>query len=79
MIEYKFPENTETTSFVCPICKHKMLSSEDAPNSIRGGGFTVWCGQAPEICPAQDVSGHGKSPKDAFEIVKEKFIARKDR
>jgi hypothetical protein len=73
------PSNWEVTTHKCPICNHLMHSKSDEAGELRAGGFTLWCSQPMDICPSQDVSGHAKTVKDAFQIVQEKFVARKDR
>ena len=79
MLKETMPDNTALTDYNCPVCKNKMLSVQDTAGSTRSGGFTVWCGQSIEVCSAQDVSGHARNVKEAFDIVKDKFLARKDR
>ena len=63
--------------FECPICKGELM--EQAGNQINPGdekyGITVYC---PHVtCPAKEVSGHGKTSVDAFNIIQEKFNKRK--
>jgi hypothetical protein len=79
MIKETMPDGTEITEYNCPVCKAPLYSAPDPLTGIRSGGYTVWCGQPNEVCRAQDVSGHGKNVKEAYQIIKEKFIARKDR
>jgi hypothetical protein len=64
---------------VCPVCKKEMdmgLGTAVHPGDSKYG-VVVYC---PHLdCPAQEVSGHGKDEKDAYRIVKEKFVKRDDR
>lgn len=79
MIKDVMPEGVETTEYKCPVCKSPMFSAPDPLTGIKVGGHTVWCGQSFAVCEAQDVSGHAKNAKEAYEIVKQKFLAREDR
>ena len=51
----------------CPVCGNPTLAMDDAT------GVKVWCGQGSDVCPPQDVSGHGRNDKDAYETLTDKF------
>jgi len=55
------------------VCQATMKSV--AGDHIHPGdpkfGWSVYCPSLP--CPAQEVAGHGKTEKEAFEIVTDKF------
>lgn len=61
------------TSYKCPVCKGNLVSqpgSKTHPNDEKYG-FTVFC---PHLtCPAQEVMGHGKNDKEAFEVITDRF------
>lgn len=63
----------------CPLCRHEL--AEMAGESIHPGnseyGVSLWCPN--HTCSAQDVSGHGRKAKDAYEVIVSKFTARKER
>lgn len=53
---------------VCPVCKHPLLSINDAT------GVMVWCGQGIEVCSStENPFGHGRNVKDAYETLKAKW------
>jgi len=61
------------TSYKCPVCQGPM--SAEAGDFLHPGdpkfGMYVFC---PSLtCPAQEVAGHGRNEKDAFEVVTDKF------
>jgi hypothetical protein len=66
----------KTIEMNCPVCKKPLVT-------VRGGaidpldGFTVYCatphGKEIGQCSAQEVSGHGRTAKDAFEVITDKF------
>ena len=68
----KFAEKDYTiTDFACPVCKRKMFTE------AHSGGVYVWCG-LPNIPRADgahcnEVTGHGKDSKAAYQIIVEKF------
>jgi hypothetical protein len=59
------------TEYKCPLCQTPMESHEgDGIN--RANGFTLVC--TFKLCPChENVYGHGKTEKDAFEIACLKF------
>lgn len=62
----------------CPLCQAELVS---APGSqIHPGdenyGITVWCPNAQ--CPAQEVSGHGSSIRQAVDVIYEKYKLPRD-
>lgn len=61
------------TLFKCPVCQGSLKSSPGDylhPNDPKFGMY-VYC---PSLqCPAQEVCGHGKNEKEAFEVVTDKF------
>lgn len=66
-------------NYPCPLCQQELteLFGESVhPNDIAYG-VTLTCKNIQ--CPAQEVSGHGKSAKEAFGIVQDKFMRREDR
>jgi len=63
----------------CPICQVEM--TEQIGETMHPGnpayGITLSC--LNPNCSAQEVMGHGKNVKEAWEVVQEKFIVRKER
>jgi len=61
------------TEYKCPVCSKNLNSSPGDyfhPGDAKFG-VTVYC---PHLnCSAQEVAGHGKNVKDAFEVVTDKF------
>ena len=64
------------SSFLCPICKKPMTiinGTEVSPTN----GVTIYCdtpyGKGLNQCKAQEVVGHGKNEKHAYEIVIQKY------
>jgi hypothetical protein len=54
----------------CPLCQTVLTPLQgDGINPVNG--WYLYC--ANKSCPAQEVSGHGKTVKDAFEVIGEKF------
>jgi hypothetical protein len=60
----------EQTSYACPVCRVNMVSHEGQVLDIRDG-MTVWCDN--KECRAQEVSGHGRNIKEAYEVILDKF------
>jgi hypothetical protein len=56
----------------CPICQHPLASlrgsqlDQNKPEERRDG-YTVYCPS--RKCPAQEISGHGSTIKEAEKIV----------
>ena len=64
----KYPKRM--SEFNCPMCEGELKSAPGTridPND----GVTLYCPNA--TCPAQEVEGHGRTEKDAFEIIKQKY------
>jgi hypothetical protein len=70
------PNPFRSTSFKCPICSVLMVAV-DGNQIDPKDGITVFCnnehGAGEGQCSAQEVFGHGKHEKDAYEIVKDKY------
>lgn len=67
--------------YKCPICNEEM--SEYYGNGItehdgdsKFGTFLA-CGNLK--CTAQEVKGHANNVKNAYEVILQKYVARKDR
>ena len=61
------------TSFKCPVC-NEFLSAEFGTQINPGNpafGIVVFCRN--KECRAEEVMGHGKNEKEAFEIVTDRF------
>ena len=60
----------------CPLCDN-FLFAQDGTRMDPKDGVTVWCdaphGEAPGMCPAQEVMGHGNNEKSAYEIITQKY------
>lgn len=69
--------NTTTIEvFHCPLCQTQLV--EQVGNVMHPGdakyGINLHCpAPHPQVCPAQEVFGHGDSAKAAFEVVKQKY------
>lgn len=65
-------------NYPCPVCSHEM--SLFAGDKMHPGnpsfGVTLSCEY--KECTAQEVMGHGKKVEDAWEVVEEKFLKRKN-
>lgn len=66
--------------YKCPVCG--MVLTEVAGESVHPGdrdyGVTLYCSAGyPLMCSAQEVAGHGKNAKDAFEVITNKFNFKK--
>jgi hypothetical protein len=59
--------------YYCPLCDAKLVTS--LGNLLHPGdvkfGYMLFCPS--RLCPAQEVSGHGGTVKEAFEIIQHKF------
>jgi hypothetical protein len=55
----------------CPVCD-EQLSSTPGDSINPRNGITVFCPNAK--CSAQEVTGHGRTEQEAFEIIKAKYI-----
>jgi hypothetical protein len=64
------------TIYKCPLCQSILFSQKgDAINPFNG--YSVYC--ANNLCMSKEVCGHGKTEKDAFEIVLVKYNCRKNK
>jgi hypothetical protein len=63
----------EKTKFSCPMCS-QMLYAIPGTRLNPKDGVTLNCENL--SCPAQQVQGHGKNEKDAFEVITQKFAPR---
>ena len=64
------------TLYKCPVCEGLMNSAygDHTHPGDEKFGVSVYC---PHLtCPCQEVMGHGKTEKEAFEIVTDKFRKR---
>jgi hypothetical protein len=61
--------------YFCPICLSEMVVGHSAKGP--SDGVYIWCRN--ERCTAQEVFGHGKDEKDAWERVQLKFVKRESR
>jgi hypothetical protein len=61
----------KSETYNCPVCKAEMREFPGDALNVRNG-LTVYC--ASHTCPAQEVSGHGRTAKEAYEIVEDKFL-----
>lgn len=60
--------NAAVLKETCPVCKHPLLSINDAT------GVMVWCGQGIDVCSStENPFGHGRNVKDAYETLKAKW------
>lgn len=64
------------TRYICPVCQSEMSIFQGTKVNPRDG-VTVYC-PSPK-CPAQEVFGHGKDEKSAYDIVMAKFVSREKR
>ena len=67
--------------YKCPICNEEL--TEYYGNGIREHdgdpkvGVFLACGNMK--CTAQEVKGHGNNVKIAYDVILQKYVARKDR
>jgi hypothetical protein len=70
------PNPPRTTSFKCPICEVPLMALNGTKLNLKDG-VTVFCnnvhGNLPGQCTAQEVFGHGRNEKDAYDIVTQKY------
>lgn len=61
----------------CPLCKCELKTAiGDQTNPGNSDyGVTLYCSS--RECPAQEVMGHGKNEKTAFEIIQAKYNPNK--
>lgn len=64
------------TTYKCPVCQGFLVSQ--LGNTLHPGDPKFGVGlHCPHVtCPAQEVAGHGKNEKEAFEVVTDKFKGR---
>jgi hypothetical protein len=62
--------------YKCPVCSAEM-SVVNGSSMNAHDGVTVYCPN--KLCTAQEVSGHGKDEKSAWEIVILKYVKRDNR
>ena len=62
--------------YECPICKVEMavMDGERMHPGDKNYGVTLHCLNMG--CGAQEVMGHGRNEKEAFEVVVAKFVGR---
>lgn len=62
--------------YVCPLCKSELVGMDGEkmhPNDPNYG-YSLFCLDVK--CPAQEVMGHGRNEKEAYEVIQAKFIGR---
>ena len=57
-------------NYLCPMCDQSLDVAEGDGMSLTNG-LTLYCPN--RACPAQEVSGHGRTFEDAFRVIREKF------
>lgn len=64
----------------CPLCQTPL--AEIAGHAIHPGdpayGLTLYCPAARNVCPAQEVMGHGDNAKGAYQVIQDKFNKKKE-
>ena len=72
----KVVREVRNTKLKCPMCDKPMISIDGTKLDPKDG-ITIWCstpyGNQPGQCSAQEVFGHGKNDKDAYEHVLQRF------
>jgi len=63
------------TIYQCPLCKAMLRSYPGNTIDIKNG-WTVYCPN--KGCSAQEVGGHGKTEKDAYAIVLQRFTGKRN-
>ncbi len=60
----------------CPVCKSALgsMDGEKMHPNDKNYGVTLYCLNMG--CSAQEVMGHGKNEKDAYEVIMAKFVGR---
>jgi hypothetical protein len=64
-------------NYKCPVCGCDLTKADGDrfhPNDPKFGAY-LYCPSP--TCPAQEVCGHGKNVKEAFDIVTSKYIIKK--
>lgn len=60
--------------YECPLCKSElegMAGEKQHPGDVKYG-YSLYCVNVK--CGAQEVMGHGDKEKDAYEVIRTKFI-----
>ena len=61
--------------YQCPVCSVAMAVGYSEKGPVDG--IYIWCFN--KKCSAEEVAGHGKDEKRAWEVVQEKFVKRENR
>lgn len=63
-------------SYECPLCKSELVGMDGYKGHENDSnyGYSLFCLNIK--CPAQEVMGHGKNEKEAYEVIHAKFIGR---
>lgn len=63
--------------YKCPLCKSVLVGMVGGKGHENDShyGYSLFC--LDKGCPAQEVMGHGKNEKEAYEVIYAKFIGRK--
>jgi hypothetical protein len=70
-------------TYKCPVCQgemHESVNQHPSHPSLppeMALGITLWCPS--RACPAQEVMGHGKNGKEAWEVIQQKYVERGER
>jgi hypothetical protein len=69
-------QDKRQTEFKCPLCSNYLFAIDGSKLNPKDG-VTLWCdapqGNVEGMCPAQEVFGHAKDEKSAYEIIKQKY------
>ena len=62
--------------YKCPLCNSKLgvVAGEKMHPGDSDYGYTLYCMNM--VCPSQEVMGHGKNEKEAYEVIHAKFVGR---
>ena len=61
--------------YQCPVCSVEMTVGHSEKGPVDG--VYIWCRN--DKCTSQEVAGHGKDEKQAWETVQMKYVKREER
>lgn len=63
-------------SYKCPLCGSELMGmyGEKMHPGDKDYGYSLFCLELK--CPAEEVMGHGRNEKEAYEVIHAKFVGR---
>ena len=65
-------------SYTCPLCKSELVGMVGCKGHENDSnyGYSLFC--LNRECPAEEVMGHGRNDKEAYEVILAKFVKKKN-